>query len=142
MPRKGKRTDLAQWIEEHRPPVIGEPEWVEIQQTLAPISRSYLRKLLRETDVPLRPMIEGVRQESLESLEASLLALLNEYADQPREVRRMVIEAKDHAKWAVKENPAKAEMVLWMLTWLENPPLFPDWVALRKTAGLRNINGQ
>jgi hypothetical protein len=46
-----------------------------------------------------------------------------------------VIEAKEHARWAAR-NPdkrtEKLEMALWMLTWLENPPLFPQWVRLRR----------
>ena len=48
-----------------------------------------------------------------------------------------MIEAKDHARWAAR-NPEKRaekqEMALWMLTWLENPPLFPQWVKLRREA--------
>ena len=91
----------------------------------------------RDADVPLAPMVEGVRQEVLEGLERTLRALLNEYeaGDAARRVavRRLVIEAKDHAKLAARKNPAKQEMILWMLTWLENPPLFPAWLKLRKT---------
>ena len=30
--------------------------------------------------------------------------------------------------------------VLWMLTWLENPPLFPQWVRLRR--GVMGIKDQ
>jgi len=46
-----------------------------------------------------------------------------------------VIEAKDHARWAARsaeKRAVKEEMAMWMLTWLENPPLFRDWVALRR----------
>jgi hypothetical protein len=43
---------------------------------LAPISAGYLRRLLRSSGVVLHPLVEGVRQEDLESLERSLLALL------------------------------------------------------------------
>jgi hypothetical protein len=84
-------------------------------------------------------MVEGVRQDDFDALEHSLTMLLGEYerADRARrtEVRRRVIEAKDHARWAAR-TPAKRvqkeEMVLWMRTWLENPPLFPEWVQLRR----------
>ena len=142
MPRKGKRTDLALWIAQwmggHQPAVVGEPEWTVLLETLAPISPSYLRKLLRESGVPLTPVVEGVRQENLPALEKSLAGLWEAYngADiaGKREIRKRVIEAKDHARWASKTRPEKHEMVLWMLTWLENPPLFGDWVALRKAA--------
>ena len=68
---------------------------------------------------------------------ASLLALLAEYQEGDREARslarKLVISAKDHAKWSNK--PEKPEMILWMMTWLENPPLFPTWLALRKNVG-------
>jgi hypothetical protein len=68
-----------------------------------------------------------------------LITLLGEYergdAARRTEVRRRVIEAKDHARWAAR-SPAKRdqkeEMVLWMRTWLENPPLFPVWARLRR----------
>ena len=136
MARKGKRTDLNAWLEAHRPMRIGEEEWTTLLAALTPVSVSYLRRLIRETGLPLAPMVEGVRQETLEALEASLLALLVEYeaGDAPRKrlVRNLVIEAKDHAKFAARKHPEKQEMILWMLTWLENPPLFPNWVTLRK----------
>jgi hypothetical protein len=37
----------------------------------------------------------------------------------------------------------KAEMALWLHTWLENPPLFGAWVELRKrrTPGLMDDAG-
>jgi hypothetical protein len=38
-----------------------------------------------------------------------------------------VITARDHAKWTHKD-----ENLLWLTTWLENPPLFPAWSRLRK----------
>jgi hypothetical protein len=49
-------------------------------------------------------------------------------------VRRLVIAAKDHARLAAR-NPEKRadkhEMNLWLTTWLENPPVFEEWVLLR-----------
>ena len=93
--------------------------------------------------------MEGVRQESFEELERTLLALDREYAAaleagrqaRARACRRAVIEAKDHARLVLrnpKTHPDKAgqkqEMILWLLTWLENPGVFPAWLALRKQA--------
>jgi hypothetical protein len=137
--RPGKRADLAAWLERRVPAEIGEAEWKEIQAALAPVSEAYLRRLLRESGVKLAPMVEGVRQETMESLERSLLALLAEYeaSDSSRRaaVRRLVIEAKDHARLAGRKpelREEKEEMTLWMLTWLENPSLFPQWSELRK----------
>jgi hypothetical protein len=141
-PTRGKRTELARWLEERRPARIGETEFEALTRALAPVSESYLRKLVREAGVPLDPMVEGVRQGSFDELEASLLRLLEEYerGDPARRaaVRRVVISSKDHARLAAR-NPAKRaekeEMVLWLLTWLENPPLFAAWVRLRRNVG-------
>jgi hypothetical protein len=138
---RGKRAELLRWIERVRPEVIGEGEWDMLRRELNPISTGYLRKLLRESGVPLAALIDGVRQESFAALEASLLSLLREYegGDPGRRasVRRVVIEAKDHARWAgrtAEKRVEKEEMVLWMLTWLENPPVFAQWVRLRGKA--------
>lgn len=98
---------------------------------LKPVSESYLRKLLRECGAVLSPMVEGVRQSNLGALELSLLALLTEYEAgdiiHRQAVRKLVITAKDHARFA-----NKPENVLWLTTWLENPPLFPAWARLRR----------
>jgi hypothetical protein len=151
--KRSKRAELRDWLSQTRPPVISEAEFAELFRSLAPISESYLRKLLRDSGVPLTPMITGVHQANLEELESSLLALLDEYerGDPPRRaaVRRLVITAKDHARWASRRaqpaspgspaDPAshqpgssKAEVILWMITWLENPPVFREWIRLRK----------
>jgi hypothetical protein len=110
-----------------------------LRAELGNISTAYLRRLLRESGVPLGPLVEGVRQETFEALESSLLSLLEEYqrSDPARRqsIRRVVIEAKEHARWAARKperRVEKDEMALWMLTWLENPPLFPQWVQIRR----------
>lgn len=125
------RAKLAGWIARQQPPQIGVKELEALKGELAPVSESYLRKLLRESGVPLAPMVDGVRQSNLDELESSLLALLAEYesgdAASRRLVRELVITAKDHARWTHKE-----ENLLWLTTWLENPPLFPAWLRLRK----------
>jgi len=138
---RGKRADLARWLERQRPARIGEREWAMLRVELDPISGSYLRRLLRESGVPLSPLVEGVRQESFDALESSLLNLLAEYESgdmaMRTTIRRLVIESKDHARWAARKSEKrgeKQEMALWMLTWLENPPLFPQWVKLRRQA--------
>jgi hypothetical protein len=144
---RGKRAELAAWIARERPAIIGEGEWERMLAGLKPSSESYLRKLVRECDVPLAPIVEGVRQEGLESLEKSLLALYREYergdAAARKRVRRIVIEAKDHANWALRKAKSvggegslgvlyRQEIIRWILTWLENPPLFEQWAQLRK----------
>jgi hypothetical protein len=138
---RGKRADLLRWLERQRPARIGEREWAMLRVELDPVSGSYLRRLLRESGVPLSPLVEGVRQESFDALESSLLNLLAEYESgdmaMRTTIRRLVIESKDHARWAARKSEKrgeKQEMALWMLTWLENPPLFPQWVKLRRQA--------
>jgi hypothetical protein len=110
---------------------IGEQDFQNLLSELSPISESYLRKLLRESGVPLAPMVNGVHQSNLEELESTLLALLAEYEKgdtlRKQAVRNLVIAAKDRARWAHKE-----ENLLWLTTWLENPPLFPTWARLRR----------
>src|SRR5665213_2811149 len=108
MPRRGKSAELARWLEEHRPPRIGEAEFQQLRAALAPVSESYLRRLLRDCGVPLDATVEGVRQAAFDDLETSLLKLLEEY--EPGDpthrmaVRRLVITAKDHARLAAR-NP-------------------------------------
>lgn len=107
---------------------------------LAPISEGYLRRILRLCGTPLSPVVEGVMQDSFEDLARTLRALSEEYeqADRRRAwtIRRMVIQAKDHARWAALRSPEHAamkhEMVTWLLVWLENPAIFPVWVELKQ----------
>ncbi|MGO9095639.1 MAG: hypothetical protein ACLQGV_10490 [Bryobacteraceae bacterium] len=123
--------------------MVTEAEQAELRARLAPISDSYLRRLLRATGWPLAPLVAGVRQESLEELERSLRELGEVYAQatqggeagRARLVRRLAIEAKLHARWALRRgHQEKEETILWLLTWLENPGVFPAWVGLRKRA--------
>lgn len=127
-----KRARLAEWIDRWKPLRIGPQEFEELAAELAPITENYLRKLVRDVGVPLAPIVDGVRQSNLGELELSLIALLAEYetgdAEQKRAVRKLVLTAKDHARWA-----HKGENVLWLTTWLENPPLFPAWARLRRS---------
>lgn len=100
------------------------------------MAEGYLRRLVRECGIPLDPLVEGVRQSSLGELERTLLALA---ASDRAAARRLVIQGKDHARLALKrlsgaERAGRQEMILWMLTWLENPDAFPIWLRLRKKA--------
>ena len=52
-----------------------------------------------------------------------------------------MIAAKDRARFmaqdgrlAPEKRAHKEEMAQWMLVWLENPEVFPAWVAARKRA--------
>lgn len=96
------------------------------------------------------PEVEGVRQSSFEELERTLFALAEahqeavEAGDRERAAscRRAVLTGKDHARLAVRRSgiseeakKIKEQMAEWMLLWLENPEVFPAWLALRKKAG-------
>lgn len=129
-----------------------EAEWAALLERFAPISEGYLRRLLRQSGVAMAPLVEGVRQDSLEELERSLRALGEEYAAavaagdvaRARACRRPAIEAKNHARWALRrgaDRAVKDEMILWLLTWLENPAVFPVWVETRKRVLAGTIRG-
>jgi hypothetical protein len=144
-----KKRLLAEFLESRRPEIVGEGEWNELAARLAPVSERYLRSLLHEAGIPVDQPYDGARLKSLDELESSLIALQREYARamgsgdaaRARACRRAVIEAKDRARM-VSRNPKvdaakrgeKAEMVEWMLVWLENPEIFESWVELRKRA--------
>jgi hypothetical protein len=145
-----KRARLGQYLAGSRPARITETELRELRELLAPISSAYLRKLVLASGLPLDPMVEGVRQDSFEELERTLTAMGGEYAkalesgDTARAARcrQAVISGKEHAHLAARRRGAspetravKQEMAAWMLLWLENPAIFPTWLALRKKRG-------
>lgn len=143
MEKHSKREQLRQYLDREQPAEIGETEQAGLRRRLAPISERYLREILLASGTPLSPLVEGVRQDSFAELERTLLRLEQEYACGGRErrdaCRRAVIIAKDHAKLALRgprtspeKKAQKQEMILWMMTWLENPALFSAWVELRK----------
>ncbi|MCS7315324.1 MAG: hypothetical protein RMI94_08985 [Bryobacterales bacterium] len=159
--RTSARDRLAEWLAARQPDHISETLWEEMRAALAPIPEDRLRRLLRETGLPLAPLVEGVRQDSTEEAARTLIALAREYraatarGDMQRALacRKLVMAAKDRARWAVgnprvseEKRRAKKELLLWMLTWLENPAVFEPWLSLRRTvlqeAGMRDTGTQ
>ena len=147
MGRASRRQRLEAYLRENHPPAISEKLWRDLATLLAPISETYLRDLLQATGIPIAQPFGGVRQSSFDDLEASLLEMEKEYSkavanhDRKRSIacRRAVIQAKDRARLISRNQKVdsekrrqKAEMVEWMLVWLENPGIFESWVALRK----------
>ena len=55
---------------QQHPGVIGPPQCTALRAALAPISESYLRRLLRDSSATLHPLVEGTRQENLHELSA------------------------------------------------------------------------
>jgi hypothetical protein len=83
--------------------------------------------------------------DTFDNLERALLALQVQYeATQDRAarqaIRSIVIRGKSKARLAARsvkseaKRAQKLEMADWMLTWLENPPVFDVWIALRRKA--------
>jgi len=151
---KGKSAELARWIDEHAVARIGDAEFAMLLEALAPITEDYLRTLLRRSGVPLAVTVEGVRQGSFTELEDSLTQFTEVYKQSDRSarsaLRRLAIRAKEHARLAARsknvspeKHAEKTEMILWLTTWLENPPLFPEWVQIRRrTAHLDGSESQ
>jgi len=144
---KSAKQRLREYLAEAQPAAIDEAVWRDLLTRLAPVSESYLRELLRATELPFAQPFAGIRQHTLEELEGSLGEMLQVYVDataagnreRARYCRRQVIGAKDRARFLANESRTppekkalKEEMVAWMLVWLENPEVFPAWVAARK----------
>lgn len=138
---------LHQALAAAKPTVLNEALAETLRASLGPVSDRMWRDLIRESEVPLAPLVEGVRQEDFPALERTLLALATEYEQagfekdvlRQKRVRRLVIAAKDHARLVTRnasteeaKRAQKEEMILWMLTWLDNPSVFETWVTLRK----------
>jgi hypothetical protein len=124
-------------------PLLDEKAAVRLRAELPAMSDRMYRDLLRDCGLPLSPLVEGVRQDDFVHLERTLLLLAQEYEQgdlaRRKQVRSAVIEAKNHARLAAanekvsgEKRAEKDEMVLWTLTWLENPSIFELWVGLRK----------
>jgi hypothetical protein len=144
---KSVKQQLRDYLAAEKPAAITEAVWMALLTSLAPVSESYLRDLLRATGIPFELPWAGIRQHTFEELEESLRGMLKVYAEasasrdreRARYCRRQVIAAKDRAKFLAKnprtapeKSAEKAEMAEWMLVWLENPEVFPAWVEARR----------
>lgn len=146
---KSIKQQLRAYLDAEKPSAITEAVWTSLCMRLAPVSESYLRDLLRATELPFDQPWAGIRQHTFEELEESLRGMLEVYRvaasagdrERARYCRRQVIAAKDRAKFLAKNSRTpeekqkeKEEMAQWMLVWLENPEVFPAWVEARKKA--------
>lgn len=142
-----KKQRILAWLTDRGWQDVSEDRAHELTLAFPDCSDDTLRTTLLESGLPLAPLVEGVVQDNYQHMEVSLAALLAEYeaaqasGDKPRIqlIRSAVIRAKVHAEFAAnnpkvhqRKRKMKAEMALWLHTWLENPPLFPAWVELRK----------
>ena len=130
------KNKVAAWLAEHDPPRI-EPQHIkQLLNDLAPIKEVTVRRFLRESQWPLAPLVEGVRQDNEDNLQRTLIALAHEYETNPTATRAAVLTARQHAEWNLRRNPADShltEAMLWIRTWLENPTIFETWSKLRRS---------
>src|ERR1051326_5384091 len=109
---------------------VGEAEWAELRKVFPKITPAQLLKAGIPVDQPVR----GVEQHGFDELETSLVELAGIYAVRPdlrRSIRQQVIAAKDRARWASRNSRVgepvrrrKAEMLEWMLVWVDDPAKF------------------
>jgi hypothetical protein len=120
--------------------LVGENEWHELRSALSDISEA----TVRQSGIRISAPWCGVAVHTLEELDLSLGGLSHVYEMRPdlrRYCRDQVIAAKDRARW-ISQSPKvdegrrllKAEMVEWMLVWLSDPAVFPEWARLRRSA--------
>jgi hypothetical protein len=138
VPKITKKQRVLDFIAQRGWTAIGECEWHELQAALPDISES----TLRECGLAIAAPWSGVNAHSFDQLDACLCELSRVYAERAElqhYCRHQVIAAKDKARWISKtasvdesRRAMKAEMVEWMLIWLDDPALFPAWVRLRR----------
>jgi hypothetical protein len=139
VPRTTKRQQFEALLSANQWTAIHAAEWELLRQSF---SESSLREWLAEAGIPVDQPYRGVQTETLEALESSLRAMTELYERVPeaRKVcRTRVISAKDRTRFASKNQKVdagkralKAEMVEWMLVWLDDPAMFPSWATIRK----------
>ncbi len=141
MARSTNRQKLTNYLAARQWASIGKTEWEQLRGDVPEIAENSLREILQESGLEIEQPYCGVQQKSLAALERSLLDLKRVYSEQPDRAaicRKLVIQAKDRARFAARNrNVAEAtramkeEMVRWMLVWLDDPSMFETWVRIR-----------
>lgn len=145
-PREARQAAIMLLAHEKRWSVVDETAWEELGRAFDGVSERTLRHDLRACELPVHPLVEGVRLDSVDELARSLLGLAECHSQameaHPRTrmsaARKRVLDARRKAE-AVLRNPrvaaekraAMEEKLLWLRTWLENPELFAVWAPLR-----------
>jgi hypothetical protein len=135
----GKRERLRELLDRPSRRTVDAALAASLKREIDPVSDAHFRKLLRESGAPLDPLVEGIRQDTFENFERTFLALIAHPAEDAVK-RREIIRSRDHARFAArrKPSPEREEMILWMTVWLENPPIFAEWLRLRKAIAARS----
>ncbi len=136
---KGARAAIQSAIEQRGFTKIAEEEWNWLRSSLPAVSESALREHLLDLGLPMEQPWRGLDTGSLEGLEQTLREMTDAYATHANAARALVIGTKDRTRFAARnvkvaaeKRALKSEMVEWMLVWLGDPRMFPDWVQLRR----------
>jgi hypothetical protein len=118
--------------------LVGESEWLELKAAFPDVSET----TIRSAGIAIAQPWLGVKQHTMDELETTLLEMGTVYAsrlDLRRYCRDQVIRAKSRARFTASsarveesKRQLKAEMVEWMLVWLDDPAMFPAWAAMRR----------
>jgi hypothetical protein len=118
---------------------IHAAEWGLLRERFAETS---LREWLSTAGIPVDQPYRGVETKTLEGLEGSLVEMGDVYereAELRKACRATVIGVKDRTRFAsrnpkvdAEKRALKAEMVEWMLVWLDDPGMFAGWAEVRK----------
>lgn len=136
------RQAIHDWLEAHKPAVVDRATAEAMRRDVGEVSDQTFRHALIESGYALDPLVEGVNQTTLEDLARTLLTLAATYETAAKAdrvaIRAMAVESKRHARFAAANRrldearrKEKEEMLLWISTWIENPPLFAGWLKLR-----------
>jgi hypothetical protein len=155
---------ILQYLKENSPAVVDRlvlsaicREATKALQRDKPVSRAYVLEVIGETQIPIDRSLGGlpvdlrgrVHSHDREAAAASLADMTREYdaalaaGDKTRaaDCRRAVLGGKDRLKLLLRranltpqKREEKQELLQWFLVWLEAPPLFPGWLALRLRA--------
>ena len=137
-PKRTRAAEIRAAIEARGFTSIGDAEWNALRAAFPNASDTTMRHAVRESGVVLDALLDGVRLSAFDQFEPSLAALVSEYdrarrdgdSERARRCREVAIRAKDHARMAARSardrnrSAEKAEMVEWLLVWLETPDLF------------------
>ena len=144
VPRRSKKQKIRDFVTQQGYVCLGGSEWEELRAAFPDCTEHLLREAVQQAGAELKQPWAGVDAHTLEGLGASLTQLSRFYAEDASfrvYIRSTVIAAKDRARGASRnlrvehsKRLTKAEMVNWLLVWLDDPAMFPAWVALRKQA--------
>lgn len=144
--RQLRRAAIAAFVEREQWALVDLAAWDVLRRAFGEVKENTLRHDLLDSGLPLDPLVEGVRFDTIEHLARSLTALAvchrRAMEASPNEsmslARKLVLEARRKAeavlgnsRVAREKREAMDEKFLWLRTWLENPELFAAWAPLR-----------